>query len=151
MLAEVGRRSTNQALQRADVDRRHPVLLATVAETYVEVLDELVQLFDQALAGADSRARHELSQRLVDRAKAEVDRGRLLDEILDVLADPAVSDGEAGRVIRRRVGMPRLIAARRPVEDREPRDHGHFDLLGGPVQVPADLHPAGDRRSAADR
>lgn len=61
LLAEIGRRSSNQALQLADVDRRHPVLLATMAETYVEVFDELVQLLDQALAGADSRARHELS------------------------------------------------------------------------------------------
>jgi hypothetical protein len=129
MLAEISRRSTNQALQRAAVDRRHPVLLATLAETYVEVLDELVQLLDQALAGADSRARHELSQRLVDRAKAEVDRGRLLDEILDVLADPTVPDEQAGRVVRQRVGMQRLIAARRPPEDRGQRDHGHFDLL----------------------
>jgi hypothetical protein len=85
MLAEIGRRSTNQALQRADVERRHPVLLATLAETYAEVLDELVQLLDQALAGADSRARHELSQRLVDRAKAEADRARLLDEITSSL------------------------------------------------------------------
>lgn len=129
MLAEIGRRSTNQALQRAGVDRRHPVLLATLAETYVEVLDELVQLLDQALAGAASRARHELSQRLVDRAKAELDRGRLLDEILDVLADPAVPDDQAGRVVRQRVGMQRLIGARRPPEDRGQRDHGHFDLL----------------------
>jgi hypothetical protein len=129
MLAEIGRRSTNQALQRADVDRRHPVLLATLAETYVEVLDELVQLLDQALAGADSRARHELSQRLVDRAKAEADRARLLDEVLDVLADPAIPDEQAGRIVRERLGMPRLIAARRPPEEREPRDHGHFDLL----------------------
>jgi hypothetical protein len=117
MLAEIGRRSTNQALQRAG-DRRHPVLLATLAETYVEVLDELVQLLDQALAGADSRARHELSQRLVDRAKAEADRIRLLDEILDVLADPAIPDDQAGRLVRERVGMARLIAARRPMEDR---------------------------------
>jgi hypothetical protein len=62
MLAEIGRRSTNEALQRVDVGRRHPALLATLAETYVEVLDELVQLVDQALAGADSHARHELSQ-----------------------------------------------------------------------------------------
>ncbi len=83
MLAETGRRSTNQALQRADVDRRHPILLATLAETYVEVLDELVQLLDQALADADSRARHELSQRVVDRARTEIERGRLLDEVLD--------------------------------------------------------------------
>ncbi len=129
MLAEIGRRSTNQALQRADVDRRHPVLLATLAETYVEVLDELVQLLDQALAGADSRARHELSQRMVDRAKAEADRARLLDEVLDVLADPVIPDEQAGRLVRERIGMARLIAARRLGEDREPRDHGHFDLL----------------------
>ena len=105
------------------------MLLATLAETYVEVLDELVQLLDQALASADSRARQELSQRLVDRAKAEVDRGRLLDEILDVLADPNIPDEQAGRVIRQRIGMDRLIAARRPPEDRGQRDHGHFDLL----------------------
>ena len=111
---QIGRRSTNQALQRADVDRRHPVLLATLAETCVEVLDELVQLLDQALAGADSRARHELSQRMVDRAKAEADRARLLDEVLDVLADrPSRTSGRAaGRV--ERIGMARLIAARRP-------------------------------------
>ncbi len=126
MLAEIGRRSTNQALQRADVDG---VLLATLAETYVEVLDELVQLLDQALAGADSRARHELSQRLIDRAKAEADRARLLDEILDVLADPDVTDEQAGRIVCQRIGMARLQAARRPAEDRVQRDHGHFDLL----------------------
>jgi hypothetical protein len=115
MLAETGRRSTNQALQRANVDRRYPILLATLAETYVEVLDELVQLLDQALAGADSRARYELSQRVVERARAEIDRGRLLDEVLDVLADPLVSDADAGRLVRARVGMSRLqaLAARR--------------------------------------
>jgi Domain of unknown function (DUF4158) len=135
MLAEIGRRATNQALQRAAVDRRHPVLLATLAETYVEVLDELVQLLDQALAGADSRARHELSQQLVDRAKAEADRARLLDEILDVLADPNVPDEQAGRLVRQRVGMARLIAARRPTEDRGQRDHGHFDLLAAATSI----------------
>jgi hypothetical protein len=129
MLAETGRRSTNQALQRADIDRRYPILLATLAETYIEVLDELVQLLDQALAGADSRARYELSQRVVERARVEIDRGRLLDEVLDTLADPLVSDADAGRLVRARVGMPRLQAARRPAAERAPRDHGHFDLL----------------------
>jgi TnpA family transposase len=142
MLAEIGRRSTNQALQRADVDRRYPVLLATLAETYVEVLDELVQLLDQALAGAESRARHELSQRVVERARAETERIRLLDELLDVLADPAVPDAEVGRRIRERIGMPRLIAARRPVEERPPRDHGHFDLLAARYKYLRTFTPA---------
>ena len=142
MLARIGRRSTNQALQRADVDRRHPILLATLAETYVEVLDELVQLLDQALAGADSRARHELNQRLMERARVEIDRGRLLDEVLDILADPAVSDADAGRLVRARIGMPRLQAARRPTAEREPRDHGHFDLLAARYKYLRTFTPA---------
>ncbi len=142
LLAEIGRRSSNQALQLADVDRRHPVLLATMAETYVEVFDELVQLLDQALAGADSRARHKLSQRLVDRAKADAARARLPDEILAVLADTTVPDEQPGRLIRQRVGMPRLVAARRPVEEREPRDHGHFDLLAARYKYLRTFTPA---------
>ena len=142
MLAETGRRSTNQALQRADVDRRHPILLATLAETYVEVLDELAQLLDQALAGADSRAKYELSQRIVERARGEIDRGRLLDEVLDILADPLVSDADAGRLVRARVGMPRLQAARRPPAEREPRDHGHFDLLAARYKYLRTFTPA---------
>ncbi|GAA3605550.1 hypothetical protein GCM10022236_04300 [Microlunatus ginsengisoli] len=142
MLVETGRRSTNQALQRADVDRRYPILLATLAETYVEVLDELVQLLDQALAGADSRARYDLSQRVVERAKIEIDRGRLLDEMLDILADPLVSDADAGRLVRERVGMQRLQAARRPAEERQPRDHGHFDLLAARYKYLRTFTPA---------
>jgi TnpA family transposase len=142
MLAETGRRSTNQALQRADLDRRYPILLSTLAETYVEVLDELVQLLDQALAGADSRARYELSQRVVDRAKVELDRGRLLDEVLDILADAGVSDADAGRLVRARIGMARLQGARRPVAEREPRDHGHFDLLAARYKYLRTFTPA---------
>ena len=66
MLAETGRRSTNRALQRADVDRRYPILLATLAETYVEVLDELLV------------ARHAGTVRSGRGSRVEVDRGRLL-------------------------------------------------------------------------
>ena len=117
-------------------------MLATLAETYVEVLDELVQLLDHALAGADSRARYELSQRVVDRARAEIDRGRLLDEVLDILADPLVSDADAGRLVRSRIGMPRLQAARRPTAQREPRDHGHFDLLAARYKYLRTFTPA---------
>jgi len=72
-LAQLGRRSTAQALARSDPDRRHPILLATLAETAVEILDELVTLFDQALAVADSRARHQLADRLADQARAGAD------------------------------------------------------------------------------
>ena len=43
-LAAVGRRSTSQALQRRDGDRRYPILLALVAQSAVDQLDEVVAL-----------------------------------------------------------------------------------------------------------
>jgi len=112
-LAQLGRRSTAQALARSDPDRRHPILLATLAETAVEILDELITLFDQALAGADSRARHQLADRLADQARAGGDREQLLDSLLDVLADPDVADEAVGGLLRGGIGWERLRAARR--------------------------------------
>ncbi|MGH3781528.1 MAG: hypothetical protein ACRDRO_13100 [Pseudonocardiaceae bacterium] len=50
-LAAVGHRLRARAIQRRDPDKRYPLPLATVAECYVEVLDEVVQMFDQALPG----------------------------------------------------------------------------------------------------
>ena len=81
-------------------------------------------------------------QRLVERARVEIDRGRLLDEVLDILADPAVSDADAGRLVRARIGMSRLQAARRPTAEREPRDHGHFDLLAARYKYLRTFTPA---------
>jgi hypothetical protein len=78
----------------------------------------------------------------VERAKAEVDRGRLLDEVLDILADPAVSDADAAQLVRTRIGMPRLQAACRPAAEREPRDHGHFDLLAARYKYLRTFTPA---------
>ena len=143
MLAEIGRRSTNQALQRADVDRRHPILLATLAETYVEVLDELVQLLDQALAGADSRARHELSQRVW--SSAHTSRSTAVGcSMRSSTSSPTrpCPTRDAGRLVRARIGMPRLQAARRPTAEREPRDHGHFDLLAARYKYLRTFTPA---------
>lgn len=128
-LAQVGRRSTAQALARADPQRRYPILLATLAETAVEILDELVGLFDQALANADSRTRHELKDRLVERARANQHREILLDDLLEVLADPEVPDEAVGALLRGRIGMDTLGSARRPIEDRPQRDSGHLELL----------------------
>ncbi|MFD0488547.1 transposase [Saccharopolyspora spinosporotrichia] len=62
--AGIGRRATNQALARREVDKRYPVLLATLAECAVEVLDEVVQMFDQAISGTENRARRKLDELL---------------------------------------------------------------------------------------
>src|SRR5699024_10902606 len=101
-LAGVGRRATNQALARRDPDKRYPVLLATSAECAVEVLDELVSMFDQALSNLENRARRKLDEHLAQRARAQEDRLSLLDEMLAVATDlDNVPDGDVGARLRR--------------------------------------------------
>jgi hypothetical protein len=55
-LATAGRRMTAQALARREPQRRYPILLTLVAQSAAEVLDEVVQLFGQAV-GARKQGR----------------------------------------------------------------------------------------------
>ena len=129
-LAAVGRRSSVAKLTRRDPHRRYPIVLTLVAQSAVDVLDEVIQLFDQALSGRESRARHKLADQLAERAKRSEDKLALAEEILPMLADPAVPDEEVGGLLRNRIGMTRLreILAE-PATAPLPRDHGHLAVL----------------------
>jgi hypothetical protein len=56
-LAGVGRRLTPQHLARRDDGHRYPVLLTLVTQSAVNVLDEMLLLFDQALTGREAHGR----------------------------------------------------------------------------------------------
>jgi hypothetical protein len=78
-LAGLGRRLTAQNLARRDDDRRYPILLTLVAQSAVDVLDEVLLLFDQALTGRESAAREKMTEMLAERARRGEDRQALLD------------------------------------------------------------------------
>ena len=107
-LAGVGHRLTGQALARRDPQRRYPILLALLAQTATDVLDEVVLLFDQALSGRESAARTRLSEMLADRARSGEDRQGLLDEILTIVLDDDTGDEQVGALLREGIGMPRM-------------------------------------------
>ncbi|GAA3263659.1 hypothetical protein GCM10020216_106650 [Nonomuraea helvata] len=94
-LATLGRRSTVQGLQRRG-ERRFPILLALVAQSAVDQLDEVVALFDQAVSARESHAKAKTDAALAERAKKGEARQLLMDVILPVLIDPGVAD-EQGR------------------------------------------------------
>jgi hypothetical protein len=135
-LATVGRRSTVQALERRE-ERRYPILLALVAQSAVDQLDEVIALFDQAVSARESRARTRTDEALAERAKAGEARHLLLEVILPVLADPLVPDeqaagGDLGRVeaaaqgSRPAVGDGRLLFLSAAVHSRgDGRDRLH--------------------------
>ena len=128
-LAGIGRCSSAQALARREDQRRYPILLTLVTQSAVEVLDESLQLFDQALSGRESAARAKVSEALAQRGKTGEDRQALLDEILDIVLDPDVDDEQVGPALRERVGLDRMRAARAVGQQRLPRDNGHLAML----------------------
>ncbi|EGX61065.1 MULTISPECIES: DUF4158 domain-containing protein [Streptomyces] len=132
-LAQIGRRLTAQALERREANRRHPILLTLLAQSAVDVLDSVVQLFDQTLSSSESRARIKLRDELAERAKLSEDRLTLLDEILPVLADAGIPDEAVGTLLRGKIGMSRLIAANAGGTVRLPLDHGHLRLPSWPT------------------
>lgn len=88
LLAAVGRRYTNQALQRQPEERRHPVLVAVLKEAHTEVTDEVADLFDQCLWEADRRSRNELVDFRRRAARATDEKVRLFNGIARLLLDP---------------------------------------------------------------
>jgi Tn3 transposase DDE domain len=128
-LAGVGRRLTAQALQRREPERRYPILLTLLAQSAVDVLDEVLLLFDQAVSGRESAAKQKVTEALAERAKGGENRQALLDEILTIVLDPAIGDEQIGPLLRGRIGMDRMRAAWADRRERLPRDHGHLAMM----------------------
>ncbi|MGW4641625.1 Tn3 family transposase [Sphaerisporangium sp. NPDC004334] len=123
---------TAQALQRRDPQRRYPILLTVLAQSATDVLDEVVQLFDQAVSARESKAERTMRDALAERGRAGEDRQSLLDDLLAIITDPAIPDDQVGGLIRgERVGWPRLRSALAQATPRLPRDHGHLAALKG--------------------
>jgi hypothetical protein len=131
-LATVGRRLTAQALARREPQRRYPILLTLLSQSAADVLDEVIQLFDQALSSRESRARFKMIDELAERAKSGEDRQVLLDDMLTIVTDRAIPDEEIGALIRgEQIGWERLEAGHATAAPRLPRDHGHQAMLEG--------------------
>jgi TnpA family transposase len=127
-LATLGRRSTVQGLGRRG-ERRYPILLALVAQSAVDQLDEVIALFDQAVSARESRAKARTDEALAERAKKGEARQLLMDVILPVLVDPAVADEDVGAILRNGVGMQRLREVASVNWKPLPRDHGRLSAM----------------------
>ena len=141
-LAGVGRRLTAQALQRREAQRRYPILLTLIAQSAVDVLDETLLLFDQALSARETVARAKMNEALAERAKGGENRQQLLDEILTIVLDPAVGDDAVGPLLRERVGLDRMRAAWTARQQRLPNVNFHgshtVDIDGELAKLDAD-------------
>jgi TnpA family transposase len=141
-LAGVGRRLTGQALQRREPERRYPILLTLLSQSAVDVLDETLLLFDQAISGREAAAKQKVAEALAERAKGGENRQALLDEILTIVLDTAIGDEQIGAMLRTSIGLDRMRAAWAERRERLPRDHGQLSMLDASMSYLRQFAPA---------
>src|SRR3954470_11403895 len=61
-LAQLGRKSTNQMLQRMTPERRYPILVAFLTETIMDITDDIIEMFDRCFMETYARARRNLDE-----------------------------------------------------------------------------------------
>jgi len=111
MLARLGRRYTNQALQRMGPERRYPTLVALLAQTLVDATDEAVDVFDACLAGVFARSKRALREHDEAVARSAEEKVRLFHRLGSLVLDPDISDADLRAEIFRRVPPLELASA----------------------------------------
>src|SRR6266487_3495424 len=90
-LAQLGWKSTNQALQRMAPERRYPVLVAFLQQALLHHTDVTVELFDQCVWGCHSEAKQELEEFRKAMARSTNDKLKLFRELGKVLLDDDIA------------------------------------------------------------
>lgn len=104
-------------------------MLTLLAQSAVDILDEVVGLFDQAVSARESHAKAKSDQALTERAKQDEARQLLLEVILPVLADPSIPDEQVSSVLREAIGISALREAAATAWPSLPRDYGRLSAM----------------------
>ena len=110
-LNRLGKTSTNQALQRSVPEKRYPILIAFMHQALEELIDEAIDLFDQALHAAYARSKTSLkkhNERVQENTNQKV---RLFELVGTVILDEDVSDPELRHEVYRKISPETLRAA----------------------------------------
>src|SRR5271165_2006498 len=88
--------------------RRHPILVAFLYQTLIDLTDEALDLFDRCLAEAYHRANRDLEDFRLSVARSTNEKVQLFREIGRVVLDPGVKDRELRRAIYQRIPQAEL-------------------------------------------
>lgn len=93
-LAQLGRRTTNQGIQRTIVQKKYPLLICFLRQTYEEIIDELIELYDRCLADCNTRSKGDLKQFMLTISKSANEKIILLKGISNIILNKKISHEE---------------------------------------------------------
>lgn len=129
-LAQIGYRSSNQAIARMPEERRYPVLLAFLLCAHEEVTDETIERFERCLAATYARADRDLDESRLKAARSTEEKVRMLHEVLGLVVDRSIADKNLRKRIFDHLTEEVLLAALADCKELvRPEDGGHFELL----------------------
>lgn len=130
VLAQLGRKATNQALQRTPEERRSPILTGFLKQSLVDITDEAIEMYDRCLWEAYARAGHDLKDFRESVARTTNEKVKLFRDIGHIILDPDVADAELRKAIYASV-PPEML--RTEVEECNeiirPPDDNYFDFM----------------------
>ncbi len=131
-LSQLGKKSTNQALQRTPPERRYPILVAFLRQVTEELIDEVMDLFDRCMAQIDARARRDLEEFRRNAARATNEKVALFNDLTGMILDSEIADPDLRTHIYKRHPKERLQVAMEEGERlMRPLDDNYFDFLTG--------------------
>lgn len=96
-LAQPGRKSSNQVLQRANPYRRYPILIAFLHQSLEDITDELIELYDNCLANYYSKAKKEPEDFQLSVAKKANENLKIFQDIGKIILNPEISNQTLGK------------------------------------------------------
>ncbi len=142
-LAQEGRRSGNQLLQRAPTYRRYPILLAFLYQSLVDVTDEIIELYDRCLGEAYAKARRALKAYRLSVSRSANQKVLLLRQLGALVLDETIADDTLRAAIYQRFSPERLGTIMRECDQiaRPESDH-YYDFLGNHYSYIRQFAPA---------
>jgi len=130
-LAQIGQKSTNQALQRSEPQRRYPILVTFLCQIFEEITDEVVDLFDRCLANSYARAKRALDTFRLATAKTTNEKLTIFLQIGRILLDPSIRTlEELHKLIHKHVSLEKLRDTVGECDSLiRPKDDKHYDFL----------------------
>jgi hypothetical protein len=94
IMAQIGRRATNQYLQRQPSERQYPILIAFLRQTLIDVTDEIIEMFIQAIWDSHQDGKKDLQRYQQEVANARNEKVILFQKLGRVMLDTDIKDAD---------------------------------------------------------
>jgi TnpA family transposase len=110
LLTQIGRKSSNQALERMSEERRYPILLAFLRQSLFDLTDELIDMFDRCLLRTHSRSKRDLDEFKRSVSQKTNEKLRCFRTLAQVILDIEVPDLQVREAIYQTIPKENLDA-----------------------------------------